>query len=128
MPKSVVRTGSSVNSGAIGSVANYLKTHHWRRDEPVVATLGRGASDKLLDDLATTGLKPDVDIGKLAVRGLDIAPGQDQWKVGVVRLEEKQGYDYRVGYHNFFVITTYNRSQNYAMVAYELAKAIREKR
>ncbi len=111
---------------AIGSVANYLKTHGWREGEPVVTALGRGGSDKLLDGIVTTGLKPDVEIGKLDARGLDIAPGQANWKVGVVRLEEKQGYDYRVGYHNFFVITTYNRSQNYAMVAYELARDIRE--
>ncbi len=112
---------------AIGSVANYLSTHKWRAGEPVVAMLGRGSSDKLLDNLVTRGLKPNVDIGQLSVRGLDIDAGQEDWKVGVVRLEEKQGYDYRVGYHNFFVITTYNRSQNYAMVAFDLAAAIGEK-
>ena len=111
---------------AIGSVANYLKIHGWREGEPVVAALGRGESDKLLDGLVTTGLKPDVDIAKLDVRGLDITSAQAGWKVGVVRLEETQGFDYRVGYPNFFVITTYNRSQNYAMVAYELARDIRE--
>ncbi len=113
---------------AIGSVANYLKVHRWREGEPVAAALGRGESDKILDQLATTGLKPDVEITKLDVRGLEIQPGQQDWKVGVLRLEEQSGYDYRVGYHNFFVITTYNRSQNYAMVAYELASAISGRR
>lgn len=113
---------------AIGSVANYLKVHRWREGEPVAVALGRGESDKILDELATTGLKPDVDIRKLDVRGLEIRPGQEDWKVGVLRLEEESGYDYRVGYHNFFVITTYNRSQNYAMVAHELASAISGRR
>jgi membrane-bound lytic murein transglycosylase B len=112
---------------AIGSVANYLSEHRWRTGQPVVAPLGRGGADKLLDAMVTTGLKPEVEIDKLGVRGLEITPEQAQWKVGVIRLEEEQGFDYRVGYHNFFVITTYNRSQNYAMVAYDLARAIGER-
>lgn len=112
---------------AIGSVANYLKTHDWQAGQPVVARLGRGGEDKLLDGLVTTGLKPNVAIDKLAVRGLDYTADQSGWKVGVVKLAEEQGFDYRVGYQNFFVITTYNRSQNYAMVAFELAEAIRAK-
>ncbi len=112
---------------AIGSVANYLARHKWRSGEPVVALLGRGSEDKLLDELRTTGLKPKVGISKLDVRGLDIKPGQEGWMVGVVRMELEDGFDYRVGYHNFFVITTYNRSQNYAMVAYDLAYAIAER-
>jgi membrane-bound lytic murein transglycosylase B len=113
---------------AIGSVANYLSVHGWRAGDPVVASLGRGASDKLLDTLVTKGLKPDVDIDRLQARGLEIAEGQGNWKVGVLRLEEELGFDYRVGYHNFFVITTYNRSVNYAMVAFELASAISAQR
>ncbi len=112
---------------AIGSVANYLSRHKWRSGEPVVAPLGRGSADKLLDELRTTGLKPEVAIDRLGVRGLEIKAGQEDWKVGVVRLELEDGFDYRVGYHNFFVITTYNRSQNYAMVAYDLAYAIAER-
>ncbi|GJL80844.1 MAG: soluble lytic transglycosylase B [marine bacterium B5-7] len=109
---------------AIGSVANYLKIHRWRVGEPIVTELGRGQSDKLLDAIVTTGLKTDVDITKLKVRGLEVSPEQAQWKVGVIRLEDADGFDYRVGYHNFFVITTYNRSQNYAMAAFDLARAI----
>jgi len=44
--------------------------------------------------------------------------------VGVMRFEGKLGPDYRLGHHNFFVITRYNRSQNYAMSVFELAEQI----
>jgi membrane-bound lytic murein transglycosylase B len=38
------------------------------------------------------------------------------------------GFEYWVGYHNFRVITRYNRSPKYALAAYQLAQAIRERR
>ena len=33
--------------------------------------------------------------------------------------------EFRVGLRNFYVITRYNRSQNYAMAVYELSREIR---
>ena len=34
---------------------------------------------------------------------------------------------WRIGYHNFYVITRYNHSMLYAMAVYDLAQAIRER-
>ena len=42
----------------------------------------------------------------------------------MMKFDGKSGPDYRIGHHNFFVITRYNRSQNYAMSVYELAEKI----
>lgn len=109
---------------AIGSVANYLSRHHWRAGQPVAHALDAGAD---LDELRTSGLKPDLEVAALEKRGLRIPLAQPDWKVGIVRLESKDGYDYRVGFHNFFVITTYNRSQLYAMAAHELSSEIRKR-
>jgi membrane-bound lytic murein transglycosylase B len=36
------------------------------------------------------------------------------------------GSEYWVGYHNFHVITRYNRSPKYALAAYQLSQAIRD--
>ncbi|MEC9329934.1 MAG: lytic murein transglycosylase, partial [Pseudomonadota bacterium] len=43
----------------------------------------------------------------------------------VMRFDDDGRLSYRIGYHNFFVITRYNRSQNYAMSVFELAEEIK---
>ena len=40
-------------------------------------------------------------------------------------LEGADGPEYWIGYQNFYVITRYNRSINYAMAVWELATAIK---
>ena len=110
---------------AIGSVANYLHRHRWKQGQPVVTALGIG-DDSKLDKLHTTGLKPNRNITELKDR-IEIEASRNDWKVGVLRMQTKSGYDYRIGFHNFFVITTYNRSQNYAMVAYDLSSEIKRR-
>ncbi len=108
---------------AIGSVANYLSKNRWRRGEPVAELLGTGKDD-LLDDLHTEKLRVNLDIEELRVRGLEIEPEQESWKVGVIRLEHEAGYEYRVAYRNFFVIATYNPRHKYAMAVHDLSVAI----
>ena len=46
-------------------------------------------------------------------------------KVKLLQLENKDGYEYWVALHNFYVITRYNHSALYAMAVYQLADAIR---
>jgi len=41
-----------------------------------------------------------------------------------MQFDQENKVEYRLGYHNFFVITRYNRSQNYAMSVFELAEQI----
>ncbi len=43
-------------------------------------------------------------------------------------LEGRDGTEYWVGFHNFRVITRYNRSVMYALVAQQLGEAIAEAR
>ena len=38
--------------------------------------------------------------------------------------EQRDGPAYRVGFHNFYVITRYNASARYAMAVHDLAQAI----
>ena len=106
---------------AIGSAANYLARHHWRPGEAIVTRVLNAPG--ALDALVTRKLSPNSPL--TAVRALDIpASGDSEEKVGVMRFEGKLGADYRLGHHNFFVITRYNRSQNYAMSVFELAEQI----
>ena len=106
---------------AIGSVAHYLARHHWQPGEPI-ATRVMDPPDGL-DAMVTRGLKAETSIAKVHALGVPVS-AEDTDKVGVMRFDGKLGADYRLGHHNFFVITRYNRSQNYAMSVFELAEQI----
>lgn len=107
---------------ALGSVANYLKVHGWRPDEPsalpviaVPAGLEREFPIKpetTLDDLAAMGI--EFDAGGL--------PGSTD--ATLIELEGEQGPEYWIGLNNFYVITRYNRSPLYAMAVSQLAAEI----
>jgi membrane-bound lytic murein transglycosylase B len=109
---------------AIGSVANYFKQHGWQRDGPIIADikLDGGLADwvKQIDHQSITPLKYLITYGILPMEYHDI----DQ-TAALIRLDEEAGPVYQVGYNNFYVITRYNRSRNYAMAVYELSQRIR---
>ena len=106
---------------AIGSAANYLARHHWRPNEAIVTRVLNAPEG--LDALVTRKLSPNSAVSSVTALNVPVSGGADD-KVGVMRFEGKLGLDYRLGYHNFFVITRYNRSQNYAMSVFELAEQI----
>jgi len=49
-------------------------------------------------------------------------------QAGLFTLDIEQGQEYWLALNNFYVITRYNRSKNYAMAVYQLAKAIARER
>lgn len=107
---------------AIGSVANYLSENGWRRGGAVTVP----ASAQPGADAAPVNrkLRADSTVSALADKGYVAAPLDDQ-SAGVVRLEGKQGDEYWLGLHNYFTITTYNRSRLYAMAVYQLSERLR---
>ncbi len=109
---------------AIGSVANYFKQHGWQPNAPVIADIE--LDGELIAWLDELGSRPVVPIKYLI--GYGLLPldynGVDH-AAALIRLEERAGPVYRLGYNNFYVITRYNRSSNYAMAVYELARSIR---
>jgi membrane-bound lytic murein transglycosylase B len=44
-----------------------------------------------------------------------------------MKFEQKNGNDYWIGLHNFYVITRYNHSALYAMAVYQLSEEIKTK-
>jgi membrane-bound lytic murein transglycosylase B len=108
------------------SVANYFKVHGWRTGEPVVAPAVPGESDP--SALAHTGLAPNTTVGELWAAGIGFAgpaPREPGAAAGLFVLESEQGPRYWAGFHNFYVITRYNRSLMYALAVQELGEAIR---
>ena len=106
---------------AIGSVANYLAQHRWRSGEPIVTRVIDPPDE--LQAMTTRGLKAQTPVAKVSALGVPVSAGSGD-KLGVMQFDGKMGTAYRLGHHNFFVITRYNHSQNYAMSVFELAEQV----
>jgi membrane-bound lytic murein transglycosylase B len=117
---------------AIGSIANFLSQHGWKRGEPIVfpvtvnssnvdnansawnAYIGHDLDAKYkLDELKNSGVVPGIE------------PPVDM-SFGLVDLQNGlEPTEYWLGTSNFFAITRYNRSFFYAMSVVELGRAVR---
>ena len=111
----------------IGSVANYYKLHEWQPGEAITAparvsaTLDVALITKLIDDIT-----PNTKISEFRRLGIEPAtPVSDDALAALLPLETERGMQYWFGFKNFYVITRYNRSTNYAMAVYEIAEGIK---
>lgn len=112
---------------AIGSVAHYFKRHGWRSGEPVTDEAQVEGEHYLR--IADAGVRPRADLKSLRKYGIAAPNGADEARqASLFALQEVDGPIYRLGYHNFYVITRYNRSRHYAMAVYELSRLIRQLR
>lgn len=112
----------------IGSVANYYRQFGWREGEPVIVPVDVG--DTALDALLAAGIAPHMAIAEFRKRG--VVPQEpvadDAAAASLFTAQTEAGPRYWLGLNNFYVITRYNRSINYAMVVNELAVALRRQR
>lgn len=109
---------------AIGSVANYLQSFGWQAGE--IIAVPAEAGDSALDTMVATGIKPVIKVGDLKQRGIvPLAPVSDEAEAALFSVETELGPRFWLGFQNFYVITRYNRSINYAMAVFELARELR---
>jgi len=116
---------------AIGSVANYFKMHGWIPNEPV-AYLAQGYGSEF-ERLATTNQKdpkPKLSLGELAK--FNIVPkdknalkNKDRL-AAFIMLPTDDKPELWLALQNFYAITRYNHSVNYAMAVHQLSQRIRE--
>jgi membrane-bound lytic murein transglycosylase B len=115
---------------AIGSVANFLVQHGWKRDDPTAfpvtvssesnnweAFIGQGLEAKFkLDELREAGVTPVREVPSDMLYGLiDLQNGPDPT-------------EYWLATNNFFAITKYNRSYFYAMSVIDLGREVKTAR
>ena len=108
-----------------GSVANYFLEHGWQSGEEVVAqaTLGHAWRGPRPEPKNT--LKASQTVGALSRKGVMFMTDLPEDSRGeLLAYEGDSGVEYWVGFHNFFVITRYNRSVMYALAAYQLGASI----
>ncbi len=111
---------------ATASVANYLARHHWKYRQPVVypVTVQGDAFEGLVNQgLRTQGIKKGALVSEFRRLGVS-TDLPDGLKLGLIRLEDRDGFKYWLADHNFFVVTTYNISRLYAMAVYDLSQAV----
>lgn len=108
---------------AVGSVGNYFKSYGWKTGEPVaVAVEVRGEETR---ELANTGWSARKSVEEWQKRGVElketVAPAQQAM---LIRLETANGPEYWLGMQNYYVITRYNRSLQYALAVFQLSQEI----
>ena len=109
----------------IGSVANYFQRHGWKLGEPVASRVSGKAS--IPDSLVSSGLKPSKTVADFARAGISSNPKlNDDQRVALLELEQRNGPEYWLTTDNFYTITRYNRSPLYAMAVFQLSEAIRD--
>ena len=111
-----------------GSVANYFLEHGWRASEEVVARaqLGSGWSSAVPEP--KNKLKAEQTVEKLRKQGVEFATNLCADSKGeLLTYDGDDGIEHWVGFHNFFVITRYNRSAMYALAAHQLGQEIANK-
>jgi membrane-bound lytic murein transglycosylase B len=114
---------------AIGSVANFLLRHGWRAGAPVqrgARVNGEIPPELLAPDALPRNTLEELRLAGVAPRG---APLPGETRVTLLKLATpERPADYRIGLHNLYVLTRYNRSLFYAFAVADLAEALRAAR
>lgn len=111
----------------IGSIANYFKEHGWQADAKVVTkAITKGHKHKKLPVAARNNPVPELPLTTLHAHGVRPAAKltDPNTNVAWLEFETTKGKEYWLGMVNFYVITRYNHSSNYALAVYQLGSAI----
>ena len=110
----------------IASVANYLREKGWEPAGPVLAEAALDPDPSF--QIEPRNLELNETVASLNARGvkvnLDVSP---ETPVVLISAEQKDGPAYRVGFHNFYVISRYNASARYVMAVDDLAQAVAQR-
>lgn len=110
---------------AILSVAHYLEKNGWQEGAPIAIRVK--ANPSICQTLTCNRRKPTHPLSTWIKHGvkLPVAMPEDL-PASLITLDMDDGQETWLIFHNFYVITTYNTSINYAMAVFELSKALRE--
>ncbi len=108
---------------AIGSVANYLKVHGWNRNQRIYASVTDSLRESATHLVGRNARL--VHTGRELIQAgvkFDSEGGSD--RVALLSLKEQWRDRFIVGFTNFYAITRYNPSVNYAMAVAELSESV----
>jgi len=108
-----------------GSIANYFLEHGWKPGEDVAAQASLGGSWQGPVPEPRNTLKPSETVASLSRKGVMFVtdlPGDSKGEL--LTYAGADGLEHWVGFHNFFVITRYNRNVMYALAVHQLGQEI----
>ena len=106
---------------AIGSVANYLSEHGWKKGQIAVQV----DADDVAESVFNVSLRPSSTVVEMQRLGVKVN-SEPNVSVSPMKLLGKDGAEYWLGFNNFYVITRYNHSKLYAMAVFQLSEALRK--
>jgi membrane-bound lytic murein transglycosylase B len=114
---------------AIGSVANFLAKHGWRRGERIEVP-ARVAGGDAHRPLLEAGIEPKTPLAEMKKHGVETRSELPlDTPVALIELENAgAASEYRLGLRNFYVLTRYNRSVLYASAVHDLAQEIKSRK
>jgi len=106
----------------INSVANYFHQHGWDAKRPVAQWMPHLPRTASLEHLRKSGMRDWKELGEIR-KHLPALPAvwKDDDRVSLIEMDTETGRRTALIHYNFYVITRWNRSHNYAMAATELA-------
>jgi membrane-bound lytic murein transglycosylase B len=114
---------------AVGSVANFLKEHGWRRGEPV--QLPAHVTGDAHRAMLAAGIEPGrFTLASLREHGVETRSSLPvDTAVALIDLPTPEApTEFRLGMRNFYVLTRYNRSSFYAAAVHDLAQELKLRR
>jgi membrane-bound lytic murein transglycosylase B len=110
-------------SDVLGSIANYFVRHGWRSGGEIVTVASLGSQWQ--GEPPQNILQAEETIASLSQQGVLFTTTLDGDQPSqLLTLEGAEGTEHWVGFHNFFVITRYNRSVMYALAVHQLGQEI----
>ena len=112
------------DEAVIASVANYFHKHGWKLNQSIAqpAKVVGMKFKRINSDYKTAAYSPK----ELAAAGITPLTTTNQpQKVGLITLMTETGSEYWLAYPNFYVITRYNTSPQYALAVYLLSQRIK---
>ena len=108
----------------IGSVANYFHMHGWKMNKGVVQPVNvSGSHYKTLATNSKTADYPFKQLMSAGVKPISAIVDRPD-RAGLIELTTQNGQEYWMAYPNFYVITRYNTSPQYALVVYLLSQQL----
>ncbi len=117
----------SNDDDSIASVANYFYRHGWKNNEGIAQT-ARIVAKRNMSNLYVNPRRANYNYSQLIASGVKplTAAFNHPKRAGLIELNTAQGKEYWLAYPNFFVITRYNSSPQYALVVYLLSQQLKQ--
>ena len=112
---------------AVGSVANYLARFGWVAQGNIALLASLPDGNEKVESLAGSS-KPRLVIKDLQDVGLSVSNIDSREKIALISLAAIDRNEYWITFQNFYSITRYNPSQNYAMAVFQLSEKIKDLR